>query len=244
MKFCKENLPVLIALKNYAPIVEGMTPLIEKQAFRFASTKTPTSVLDVSDYRQAGVEAILEAAKSFDHNQGFKNGKLDHERYWAKFLRLTQMKMHSKMISMQNATYFPYTTGDVLANLHRKVFKSIQSGEELSDMELAKKFDTKEDLIRKARDLVGFYETLEVSKDSDEVLSSVGSETTVQSSVVSDIFVEEMLCTLSPLERTLVERIAIGEEKITAVAKSLGRQHQEIRRIYKKALAKMKKELL
>lgn len=236
LKFCRENLPILVAIKDYDTIIEAMRPLIHRNADSFINTKTPSFVLERDDYIQSACEAIIEAVVACDIKP--KDGLYDYEEYWAKFINLCGIKLRSKLIELQKKFYLPVHVSQKVARLHPKIHV-LSETEELTVEVVMKKFDVSESIAKELIDVTkAQFDTL-VVVDSDDTESSV--DVPVQTNVVSDIFVEEMLSLVDPLERQVIEAVHINDMSVKDFTRQTGVDYNKANKALKTGIAKLRK---
>lgn len=237
MKFCKENLPILIRLRRYEPVIQGMTPLVVSMAKAFNKTKTPSYVLEMEDYVQVGLMGVVEAADAMDFS--IAN---DTEAYWAKFIYLCRTKIQSKLIETQKKNYLPVIVSQNIARMHPKIHEMIEQELEITVEGIMEQFGVSRNI---ANELIHIaraqFDTIDVSPgDSDAVVSM---DVAVDSSVESNILVEELLSSLSDEDRELVEYVVLEGGSVRAYAREKGLDYTKTLNSFHAAKDKMK-ELL
>lgn len=209
MKFRKENLPILIQLKRFGPIVEGMSPLVVSMARAFSNTKTPSYVLDQEDYVQVALMAVIEAA-----NAMHPMGENDLESYWAKFIALCRTKIQSRLIETQKRHYLPVKVSQSIARMHPKIHEMMETNADLTIEDVMERFEVSEGIAKELMHIArAEFDNLHISSSDDETCTAT-IDIGVESNVQSNIFVEEVLGMLDEDERELVESVILEGQSV------------------------------
>lgn len=234
MKFCKENLPIMIHLKMHDEIIESMMPLVISMAKSFSKTKTPSYVLDIEDYVQGGLLGIFEATMAMDL------ALTDHEEYWSKFLYLVRKKIQSKLIEMQKKNYLPVKVSQNIARLHPKIHEMIEEDAYLTAEDVMEKFGVSKNI---ANELIHIaraeFDTIDIAPTASETTATM--DITVENTVNSGIFVEELLSQLNEQERDLFEHVALDGGSVRAYAQEKGLEYTTTLAMYHACRERLRK---
>lgn len=239
LQFCRENLPILVALKDHDTIIEAMQPLVKNNARVFVLTKTPSFVLEEADYIQSAYEAIIEAVNACEIAPK-SDGHYDYEEYWAKFINLCRLKMRSKLIELQKKFYLPVHVSQKIARLHPKVHEMSQT-QEVTIEKIMKEFGVSEAIAQELIDITkAEFDTLIVTNNDSEN-SSV--DVPVENDQVSTIFVEELLNLLLPLEREVIEAVVFENMSIKDFTRTNNVGYPQALKAYHNGIAKLREHV-